>query len=90
MAYGIKSPKMAEMITNLGEAAEYLFDHMIFQDNLVFVDFCEAMVKQTNPSVLARAERTSPRAGCTAFARSRTSCGRSTRSRARSTRSPCG
>jgi hydrogenase large subunit len=63
MAYGIKTPKMAEWIVNLGEAAEYLFDHTIFQDNLVFVDFCEAMVKQTNPSVLARAENTpSPRA----------------------------
>jgi hydrogenase large subunit len=63
MAYGIKTPKMAEWIVNLGEAAEYMFDHMIFQDNLVFVDFCEAMVKQTNPSVLARAENTpAPRA----------------------------
>jgi hydrogenase large subunit len=63
MAYGIKSPKMAEWIVNLGEAAEYMFDHMIFQDNLVFVDFCEAMVRQTNPSVLARAENTAaPRA----------------------------
>jgi hydrogenase large subunit len=63
MAYGIKTPKMAEWIVNLGEAAEYLFDHTIFQDNLVFVDFCEAMVRQTNPSVLARAENTpSPRA----------------------------
>jgi hydrogenase large subunit len=58
MAYGIKTPPMAEWITNLGEAAEYLFDHTIFQDNLVFVDFCEAMVKTTNPSVLARAENT--------------------------------
>jgi hydrogenase large subunit len=58
MAYGIKTPKMGELITNLGEAAEYLFDHTIFQDNLVFVDFCEAMVKQTNPGVLARAENT--------------------------------
>jgi len=63
MAYGIKSPKMAEWIVNLGEAAEYMFDHMIFQDNLVFVDFCEAMVRQTNPTVLARAENTAaPRA----------------------------
>jgi hydrogenase large subunit len=63
MAYGIKTPKMAEWIVNLGEAAEYMFDHMIFQDNLVFVDFCEAMVRQTNPSVLARAENTAaPRA----------------------------
>ena len=63
MAYGIKSPKMAEKIINLGEAAEYMFDHTIFQDNLVFVDFCEAMVKQTNPSVLARAENTAGPAG---------------------------
>ena len=59
MAYGIKMPPMAEHIYNLGEAAEYMFDHSIFQDNLVFVDFCERMVKETNPSVLDRAERTS-------------------------------
>ncbi|MFF7725501.1 nickel-dependent hydrogenase large subunit [Streptomyces sp. NPDC008001] len=58
MAYGIKPPPLAESIVNLGEAAEYMFDHTIFQDNLVFVDFCEAMVKATNPGVLARAERT--------------------------------
>ena len=58
MAYGIKMPPMAEWIYNLGEAAEYMFDHTIFQDNLVFVDFCEQMVKETNPSVLAKAEQT--------------------------------
>ncbi len=58
MAYGIKPPPLAEWINNLGEAAEYMFDHCIFQDNLVFVDFCEQMVKETNPSVLARAEQT--------------------------------
>jgi hydrogenase large subunit len=58
MAYGIKMPRMAELIYNLGEAAEYMFDHAIFQDNLVFVDFCEKMVKETNPSVLEKAERT--------------------------------
>jgi hydrogenase large subunit len=61
MAYGVKPPPMAEWIVNLGEAAEYLFDHTLFQDNLVFVDFCEAMVKETNPSVLARAENTEAR-----------------------------
>ena len=49
---------MAEWIINLGEAAEYMFDHNIFQDNLVGVDFCEQMVKETNPGVLAKAERT--------------------------------
>ena len=58
MAFGIRPPAMAEWIVNLGEAAEYMFDHNIFQDNLLMVDFCEQMVKETNPSVLARAENT--------------------------------
>jgi hydrogenase large subunit len=58
MAYGIKPPPLAETIVNLGEAAEYMFDHTIFQDNLVFVDFCEQMVKDTNPSVWEKAQRT--------------------------------
>jgi hydrogenase large subunit len=57
MAYGAKPPDIAEWIVNLGEAAEYLFDHTIFQDNLVFVDWCEDMVKSTNPSVWAKAEQ---------------------------------
>src|SRR5437764_926507 len=39
MAFGITNPPLAEIIINLGEAAEYMFDHTIFQDNLVFVDF---------------------------------------------------
>jgi len=58
MAYGIKMPALAEWIINLGEAAEYMFDHTLFQDNLVFVDFCEQTVKETNPSLLRRAEQT--------------------------------
>src|SRR6202451_4435712 len=58
MAYGVKPPALAEWIVNLGEAAEYMFDHNIFQDNLVGVDFCEQMVKETNPSVWAKAETT--------------------------------
>jgi hydrogenase large subunit len=61
MAYGIKMPPLAEWIYNLGEAAEYMFDHAIFQDNLVFVDFCEQMVAQTNPALLAKAENTPAR-----------------------------
>jgi hydrogenase large subunit len=59
MAFGVRPPALAEWIINLGEAAEYMFDHNLFQDNLVGVDFCEQMVKETNPSVLARAEKTS-------------------------------
>ncbi len=51
-------PALAEWIINLGEAAEYMFDHNIFQDNLVGVDFCEQMVKETNPSVWEKAKKT--------------------------------
>jgi hydrogenase large subunit len=58
MAFGVKPPHLAEWVINLGEAAEYMFDHNLFQDNLVGVDFCEQMVRETNPGVLARAERT--------------------------------
>jgi len=58
MAYGVKTPPLGEWIINLGEAAEYLFDHTIYQDNLLFVDYCEQMVKETNPSWLERAETT--------------------------------
>jgi hydrogenase large subunit len=58
MAYGVKPPPLAEWIVNLGEAAEYMFDHNIFQDNLVGVDFCEMMVKETNPSVWEKATKT--------------------------------
>jgi hydrogenase large subunit len=58
MAYGIQTPPLGEWIMNLGEAAEYMFDHTIFQDNLVFVDFCEQMVKDTNPGLLAKANKT--------------------------------
>ena len=58
MAFGVRPPPMAEWIVNLGEAAEYMFDHNIFQDNLVGVDYCEQMVKETNPGVLAKAEQT--------------------------------
>src|ERR1700694_1547282 len=61
MAYGVKPPPLGEWIVNLGEAAEYIFDHIIFQDNLVFVDFCEQMVKETTPSVLEKAEKTEAR-----------------------------
>src|ERR1700726_2061096 len=58
MAYGVKPPPLGEWIINLGEAAEYMFDHNIFQENLVGVDYCEQMVKETNPSVLEKANKT--------------------------------
>jgi len=58
MAFGVRPPALGEWIINLAEAAEYMFDHNLFQDNLVGVDFCEQMVRETNPGVLAKAERT--------------------------------
>jgi len=61
MAYGVRPPALGEWIVNLGEAAEYMFDHNIFQENLVGVDFCEKMVKETNPGVWEKARKTEAR-----------------------------
>ena len=58
MAYGVRPPHLGEWIINLGEAAEYMFDHNIFQENLVGVDFCAKMVGETNPGVLEQANNT--------------------------------
>ena len=64
MAYGIQPPHLAEWIINLAEAAEYMFDHNLYQENLVGVDFSERMVAETNPSVLQKARTTAaPNAG---------------------------
>jgi hydrogenase large subunit len=61
MAYGVQPPHLGEWLVNLGEAAEYMFDHCIFQENLVAVDFCEKMVRATNPGVWEKAEKTEAR-----------------------------
>lgn len=64
MAFAVKPPALAEWIINLAEAAEYMFDHNLMQDNLVGVDFCEKMVRETNPGVWVKAEQTeAPHAG---------------------------
>ncbi|MDB4993994.1 MAG: hydrogenase, partial [Myxococcaceae bacterium] len=55
MAYGVAPPPLAEWMINLGEAAEFMFDHNIFQENLVCVDYCEKMVRETNPGVWEKA-----------------------------------
>jgi len=54
----VRPPHLGEWIVNLGEAAEFMFDHNIFQENLVGVDYCEKMVAETNPGVLDRANNT--------------------------------
>src|SRR5258708_8357240 len=58
MAFGVKPPPLADWIINLGEAAEYMFDHNLFQDNLVGADFSARMVPETTPSGLAKTEQT--------------------------------
>ena len=91
MAFGVQPPAIAEWIVNLGEAAEYMFDHNIFQDNLVGVDFCEQMVKETNPGRSGQGRKTD----CAACQPARlpqpspTSCARSILSPARSTAKRC-
>ena len=91
MAYGVKPPPLAEWIVNLGEAAEYIFDHIIFQDNLVFVDFCEQMVARDEPERDGQGGAHGRRPGWTRTAtrRSPTSCARTTRSRVRRTARRC-
>ena len=69
MAYGVHPPALGEWLINLGEAAEFMFDHCIFQENLVGVDYCEKMVAETNPAVLERARSTpAPNAGAHGYA----------------------
>ena len=58
MAYGVKPPPLGDYAFNLAESADYMFDHAIFNDCMANVDYCEQMVKETNPSVLAKAENT--------------------------------
>ncbi len=58
MAYGVYPPKLGNCAYNLAEQADYMFDHAIYNDCMCNVDFCEQMVKDTNPSLLAKAEKT--------------------------------
>ena len=57
MAYGVKPPPLGDLAFNLAETADYMFDHAIFNDCMANVDFCEQMVKETNPSLLEKAEQ---------------------------------
>ena len=58
MAYGVKPPKLGDYAYNLAESADFMFDHAIFNDCMANVDFCEQMVKETNPTLLRTAEST--------------------------------
>ena len=58
MAYGVKPPPLGDYAFNLAESADFMFDHAIFNDCMANVDYSEQVVKDTNPSLLKRAEET--------------------------------
>lgn len=59
MAFGVKPPILGEWLVNLGEAAEFLFDHILVEDTLIGVDFSQSVVSTTTPSVWVKAQSTS-------------------------------
>ena len=58
MAYSVKPPKLGDYAYNIAEAADFIFDHAIFNDCMANVDWCEQMVGETNPKVLEKANAT--------------------------------
>ena len=50
MAFNVRHPRLP-MDRQFSEAAEYMFDHNIFRIIWLAWDFCEQMIKETNPSM---------------------------------------
>jgi hydrogenase large subunit len=61
MAFGIKPPPMGVVARNLLLSIEYLYDHPIHLGLLAGPDFSEPAVRETNPEIWERAERTKTR-----------------------------
>ncbi len=57
MAYGIAPPPLAIIARNLGQSAEYLFDHPQHLFMMAGPDYSEATVSKTAPSLWERAKR---------------------------------
>ncbi len=57
MAFGIAPPPMGTVVRNLGQAAEFLYDHPLHLFLLAGPDYSEVIVKATNPDLWARAEQ---------------------------------
>ncbi|CAN5198096.1 hypothetical protein BH18CHL2_BH18CHL2_08680 [soil metagenome] len=55
MAFGVAPPPMGIAVRNLGQAAEFLYDHPLHLYLLAGPDYSEAVVGATNPEILARA-----------------------------------
>ncbi|MBI4504727.1 MAG: nickel-dependent hydrogenase large subunit, partial [Chloroflexi bacterium] len=56
MAFGVQPPPLGIVLRNLGQAAEFLYDHPLHLFLLAGPDYSEAVVKATNPEIWAKAE----------------------------------
>jgi hydrogenase large subunit len=59
MAFGIQPPPMGTVIRNLGQAAEFLYDHPLHLFLLAGPDYSESVVRATNPEIWEKAVATS-------------------------------
>ena len=58
MAIGVRPPPLGIVLRNMLLALEYLYDNPLHLFLLAGPDYSESIVRQTNPELLARAERT--------------------------------
>ncbi len=56
MAFGVAPPPMGTIVRNLGQAAEFLYDHPLHLFLLAGPDYSEPIVKATNPELWTAAE----------------------------------
>ncbi len=69
MAFGIAPPPLGIVVRNLGQAAEFLYDHPLHLFLLAGPDYSEAVIRATNPEIWDKAVATSaPHAATHGFA----------------------
>src|SRR5919199_5966255 len=59
VAFGVVPPPLGIVVRNLGQAAEFLYDHPLHLFLLAGPDYSEAVVKAAEPRIWAKAEHTS-------------------------------
>ncbi len=57
MAFGVQPPPMGIVVRNLGQAAEFLYDHPLHLFLLAGPDYSEAIIRSTNPEIWGKAEQ---------------------------------
>lgn len=58
MAFGVRPPPLAVIARNLGQGAEFLYDHTLHLFLLAGPDYSETVVSRTSPSLWAKAQTT--------------------------------